>query len=222
MKQKKKRVIDEETKRNISETVKKRWQEKEYREKVSNAHRHELPEEWKKNISSGMVGIERSKKTRKKMSNYQSKRPKYVKQKQVDSWKNQWNSLSKEQQIKRLGKWIDAGHKANESGDYLKPSSIEIEVKRQLDMIGVKYVQQKRVNDGERNYFLDFYIPSLRLVVEVNGDYWHSFPDRINRDKMLEKYVKSTGRNIIFIWEHEIKDDWFWVGDYLIGGDANA
>jgi predicted HTH transcriptional regulator len=34
--------------------------------------------------------------------------------------------------------------------------------------------------------------------------------------------VKSTGRNIIFIWEHEIKDDWFWVGDYLIGGDANA
>lgn len=27
---------------------------------------------------------------------------------------------------------------------------------------------------------------------------------------------------IIFIWEHEINDDWFWIGDYIKGGDANA
>ena len=27
---------------------------------------------------------------------------------------------------------------------------------------------------------------------------------------------------IVFIWEHEINDEWFWIGDYLEGGDANA
>lgn len=97
----------------------------------------------------------------------------------------------------------------------LKPTSIELKVKEQLDILGVRYIQQKRINDGKRNYFLDFYIPSLRLVIECNGDYWHTLPDKIERDKNLEKYVKSTGRNIIFIWEHEINDDWFWVGDYI-------
>lgn len=68
-------------------------------------------------------------------------------------------------------------------------------------------------------FFVDFYIQSLRLVIECNGDYWHSLPDKIERDKKLKNYVESTGRNIVFIWEHEINDDWFWVGDYL-GGDA--
>lgn len=35
------------------------------------------------------------------------------------------------------------------------------------------------------------------------------------RDKRLEKYVKNTGRNIVFIWEHEINDEWFCILDYL-------
>lgn len=30
----------------------------------------------------------------------------------------------------------------------------------------------------------------------------------------------STGRRIVFIWEHEIKDAWFQIEDYLKGGDA--
>ena len=36
--------------------------------------------------------------------------------------------------------------------------------------------------------------------------------------KELKRYVESTNRKIIFIWEHEIRDDWFWIGDYLIAG----
>lgn len=125
------------------------------------------------------------------MSKYQSKRPDEVKKKQVKSWKKQWESLSKEEQLLRLEKWIEAGHKATMNGKFLKPSSIEIEVKEQLDVIGIKYVQQKRVNDGGRNYFVDFYIPSLRLVVECNGDYWHSLPDKIERDKKLKTMLNQ-------------------------------
>ena len=97
----------------------------------------------------------------------------------------------------------------------LKPTSIELKVKEQLDMIGIRYIQQQRINDGKRNYFIDFYIPSLKLVLECNGDYWHNLPEKKERDKALKEYVESTGRRIIFIWEHEINDDWFWVGDYI-------
>lgn len=207
--------IDEETRKRISESVRKRWQDKAYREKVENAHKHKLPKEWKDNISKGMCGIKRSDETKKKMSKYQSNRPKEVKDKQVKAWKLQWESLTKEEQLERLKPWIDAGHNSTKDGKFLKPSSIEIKVKEQLDYFGIKYIQQKRVFDGKRNYFLDFYIPSLKLVVECNGDYWHNLPDKKVRDKQLKEYVKSTGRRIIFIWEHEINDEWFCVLDYL-------
>lgn len=94
-------------------------------------------------------------------------------------------------------------------------TSIELKVQNQLDEMGIKYIKQKVVHDSKRCYILDFYIPSLKLVIECNGDYWHNRPDRIKRDNMLKKHVESTERKIIFIWEHEINDDWFWVGDYF-------
>lgn len=214
--------MSKETREKISKSLKERWKDENYRVNMCKAHKHELPEEWKTNISKGMKGIKRSEETKKKMSNYQSNRPKEVKQKQVESWRKQWNSLSKEEQLKRLEKWINAGHEAEKDGSYLKPSSIEIKVQEQLDEIGIRYVQQKRIYNGERYFFLDFYIPSLKLIIECNGDYWHNLPEKIERDKSLKKYVESVGRNIVFIWEHEINDEWFWIEDYLKGGDANA
>lgn len=44
----------EEMKRKTSEGVKRLWENKEYREKVSNSHSHKLDKDWKKNISKGM------------------------------------------------------------------------------------------------------------------------------------------------------------------------
>ena len=211
--------VDDETRRKISESVKKRWQDKKYKDKVSKAHSHPLPDSWKQNISNGMTGIKRPVETRKKMSIAQKENQKRIANKRIKSWKKQWNSLSKEEQLERLQPWIEAGHKAiyRDGVKFLKPSKIEIIVKEQLDSIGIKYVQQKHLydNKNDRHYFADFYIPSLKLVIECNGDYWHSFDDKKKRDKEFEKFVKRTKHKIIFIWEHEIKDDWFWIGDYL-------
>lgn len=206
--------MSQETRKRISETMKKKWKEKEYRESMCDAHRHGLTEEWKRNISKGMKGKKKSEKTKKRMSEYQSNRTREHEENFRKSWKEQWNSLTKAQQLERISKWIKAGHKSFNSFS-LKPTSIEIKVKKQFDKYGIKYIQQKHINDGERNYYLDFYIPSFKLVIECNGDYWHNKQDRKERDKRLETYVKSTGRNIVFIWEHEINDEWFCILDYL-------
>lgn len=40
--------------------------------------------------------------------------------------------------------------------------------------------------------------------------------DKEYRERMLKQYVESTGRKIVFIWEHEINDEWFCVLDYLM------
>lgn len=215
MKQTKKRKpLTQEQKDKIRQTMKEKWKDKEYRERMSNAHKHELPDEWKQNISKGMNGKRKSIKTRIKMSKYQSNRTDEHEKNFRESWKKQWNGLTKQEQLDRLSNWIEAGHKSFNSFS-LKPTSIELKVKEQLDYYNIRYIQQKHINDGERNYYLDFYIPSFKLVIECNGDYWHNKQDRKERDRRLETYVKSTGRNIVFIWEHEINDEWFCILDYL-------
>lgn len=196
------------------ETMKRKWSEKEYRESMQEAHRHKLPEEWKQNISKGMKGKRKSLKTRIKMSVYQSNRTEEHKKHCSEKWREQWNSLTKAQQLERISDWIEAGHKSFNSFS-LKPTSIELKVKEQLDRYGIKYVQQKHIYDGNRNYYLDFYLPEFRMVIECNGDYWHKKKDRADRDRRLKRYVESTGRKIKFIWEYEINDEWFCILDYL-------
>lgn len=108
----------------------------------------------------------------------------------------------------RYENWIRAGHAASNV-----ISSIEIKVKDQLDSYGIRYVQQKMLFNGM--FFVDFWLPDYQLVIECNGDYWHSLPERIERDKRLEEYVISKGKDILWLWEHEINDEWFDISDYL-------
>ena len=139
-----------------------------------------------------------------------------VKKKRSEAQKEVWSKLSYKDRINRTHNGCVAGFNAVLQNTV---SSIELKVKSQLDNIGIRYIQQKSVTNGERNFYLDFYIPSLKLVIECNGDYWHNLPERKQRDKELKEYVESTGRKIVFIWEHEIKDEWFWIGDYIEGSD---
>lgn len=66
--------IDEETRKRISETVKNRWKQKDYREKVTNAHMHKLDDKWKENISKARTGKKASEETKRRMSIAQSNR----------------------------------------------------------------------------------------------------------------------------------------------------
>lgn len=64
----------------------------------------------------------------------------------------------------------------------------------------------------EHKYEADIYIPSLRLVIEYNGLYWHSEEyksETYHQDKSL--YFQSIGINCIMIWE----DDWILKQDIV-------
>ena len=160
-----------------------------------------LTEETKRHVSEGVKRSYRNVELRKKRS---------------EDNKRVWSGMSEEEKKARYMKGL---RQMQINAQKINVSSIEIKVKEQLDHIGIRYIHQKSVKDGK--FIVDFYIPSLRLVIECNGDYWHRLPERVERDKELKRYVESTNRKIIFIWEHEIRDDWFWIGDYLIvdGGD---
>lgn len=158
-------------------------------------------DETKNKISQSMKGhfgynkgIKFSDETRKKMSKSQKKK---------------WFSKSIEQKEKEIKELIDRPKK------FQSDTSIELKVERDLIFYRVRYIKQKFISSDTRNFVLDFYIPSLKLVIECNGDYWHNLPERKQRDKELKEYVESTGRKIVFIWEHEIKDEWFDIMDYI-------
>ena len=125
--------------------------------------------------------------------------------------KKQWNSLTDSEKKNRTDKWIKAGHKA--SIIKTQGTSIELKVEDQLKEYGVKYIKQKPINEG--HFILDFYLPDYQLVIECNGDYWHSLEKAKVRDRSLEEYVLSKGKDILWLWEHEIKDEWFDISDYI-------
>ena len=80
-------------------------------------------------------------------------------------------------------------------------TSIELKVKDYLDKNKIKYIHPW--NLGNR-FQPDFYLPNYNLIVECDGDYWHSRPEVIKRDKQKDAYAKKCGFNILRLSESEI------------------
>jgi len=78
---------------------------------------------------------------------------------------------------------------------------------------GINFNRQKVIG----NYTVDFYIPSLSLVIEIDGC---SHNNKEEYDLERDKYLKSFDLNIIRIPDAEIKRNLSWVmgclKDYII------
>lgn len=82
-----------------------------------------------------------------------------------------------------------------------------------LDVLGVNYVYQFEAKEIGR--FYDFYLPEENLILEVDGDYYHSFglvyeqmcpmQKRNKRvDELKDKWALMHGIEILRFWEHDI------------------
>lgn len=93
-------------------------------------------------------------------------------------------------------------------------SSIERFTEKCLTEAGVSFVKQFKLGRSK----CDFFLPDANLIIEANGDYWHSNPliykesefDDIQRKNMVrdaKKYAaaKKAGHSIVYVWESEIK-----------------
>lgn len=85
-------------------------------------------------------------------------------------------------------------------------TSIELKIKKQLEEANISF--KHPFNLGNK-FQCDFYIPSLNLIVEADGDYWHNREDIKKRDKAKNYYITKCGYNILRIWEKEIKQEKF-------------
>ena len=56
-------------------------------------------------------------------------------------------------------------------------------------------------------YTIDFAIPEKHIAIECDGDYWHSLPACIKRDRRKDKYLSNLGWRVLRFSETEINTD---------------
>ena len=169
----------------LSEETKKRISESKKGENHPNYGKHHS-EELKRKISKAKLGKEHSEETRKKMS-----------ESQKGSKNHFFGKEHSEESIKKIKK------ARLKQVLPLKDSSIEVKIQNFLKELGIEYFTHQYMKI-EHGYQCDILIPSMNLVVECDGDYWHKYPIGREIDDIRTKELIERGFKVLRIWEYEI------------------
>lgn len=122
-------------------------------------------------------------------------------------------------------------------GSY-KKSKIEEKVEEWLKNNNIDYDYSCIIGSGENCFQYDFIIHNKRILIEVQGDYWHANPklfnedgsdgkrilndiqkEKIERDIKKKEFAESKNFNVIYIWESDINNCDYKVLEEIIGND---
>jgi len=82
-------------------------------------------------------------------------------------------------------------------------TSIEFAIERELTRTGEIFIDQFTLLDGRT--VVDFLLPSKKIVIYCDGDYWHKKPEVAKRDTVQNQRLQEEGYTVFRFWEHEIK-----------------
>lgn len=85
-------------------------------------------------------------------------------------------------------------------------TNIEIALQNGFDFYGIKFKKRKTFIVNGTTHQPDFFIEP-DLVIEADGEYWHSFPKAIERDKLVDNEMERIGMRVIRFKENEIVND---------------
>ncbi|KKN13988.1 hypothetical protein LCGC14_1000650 [marine sediment metagenome] len=149
-------------------------------------------------------------------------------------WKKKWanGEVTRKQRTHIRGKGINTqfkkGHKVPEKWRKavresrakqifpMRDSSIEIKIQGFLQQLGIEHYTHFYIKEIKHSYQCDILVPSMNLVVEVDGDWWHGNPikfpspnkmqmEQIEEDKIRTKELIEKGFKVLRLWEFEIK-----------------
>src|SRR3990167_7914075 len=161
---------------------------KELRQKSSKAHKGQhssLKTEFKKGQIPWNKGKKSPELTGKKPYNWKGGKPKCLKCGIQLAWysSKRWcrNCYHKSGEERQVGLMSMLKQQSNK-----QPTSIEKRVYNELKVRGLLFETQKLING---RFLVDAYIPSLNLIIEADGDYWHSLERVKNKDKARNAYL---------------------------------
>jgi very-short-patch-repair endonuclease len=88
--------------------------------------------------------------------------------------------------------------------EYNGPTSLEAPVISFLKENNINFIFQYKVDD---RWLCDFYVPSINLIIECDGEYWHNLDKVKIKDKVKNAYLKQKGYDLLRILEVDIKND---------------
>ncbi len=137
--------------------------------------------------------------------------------------KTYWDGLTEEAKVARLAlcNW-SAMHKASLSkgGRY---SGLHAKVKNIMLSVGlIDFISEEQIG----SYVVDEVSYSRKIIVEINGDYWHANPIKYsqndiisypkgllsaqevwNKDAKKIDFLQLQGFNVLVIWENDVKNN---------------
>lgn len=128
-------------------------------------------------------------------------------EKQTKSIKKYWNNLSDEQK--------------NRTYHHGGSSNLESKISESLNNLSISYTTQFPLNGK----LFDFKLSNTKILMEINGDYWHCNPskyridEKVNfpygttevssvwkKDNIKKELAEKDGYQVIYIWEKEINE----------------
>ena len=86
----------------------------------------------------------------------------------------------------------------------LEDTSIEVKIQNFLKKLGIEFFTHQHMNI-KHSYRCDILIPSMKMVIETDGDYWHKYPTGTDMDHIRTKELISKGFKVLRLWEKDIK-----------------
>lgn len=83
------------------------------------------------------------------------------------------------------------------------PSSLEHMVAAVLDALEIAYIPQAPLGW----YHVDFLIPEKSLIIECDGEYWHSQAKQIEADQRRDAWLTRHGYIVVRLPESDIRHD---------------
>lgn len=108
--------------------------------------------------------------------------------------RDDWGWKNKDRHEKSLKiAWKNRGKK------HLGGSRLEYKMRKLLEGLEIKFEEQKYLNDGKRMW-CDFFIPKKKLIIECNGEYYHTESEINERTNRLN----NLGFNVLNFWGKDI------------------
>ena len=103
-------------------------------------------------------------------------------------------------------KAVENMHRARQfSVTPINDTSIEIKIQDYLKELGLSFFTHQFMNNIEHRYQCDILVPSLNLVIECDGDYWHNYPIGLDIDYVRTSELIEKGFKVLRLWERDIK-----------------
>lgn len=87
----------------------------------------------------------------------------------------------------------------------LNDTSIEKKMQDSLRQLKIDFITHKRISNIEHAYNCDIFVPSMNLIIECDGDYWHQpYPHGKEIDLIRSREMRERGYRVLRLWGSEI------------------